>query len=43
MELSSSSLTSGKPIPKKYTADGDDLSPPLEWSERLMNENSPHQ
>lgn len=37
MELRSSSFTNGKPIPVKYTGDGDDLSPPLEWSKVPAN------
>ncbi|GAB4133841.1 YbhB/YbcL family Raf kinase inhibitor-like protein [Thermopirellula anaerolimosa] len=29
--LTSSAFESGKPIPKKYTGEGADVSPPLEW------------
>lgn len=32
MTLASSAFEHGKPIPKKYTADGADVSPPLSWS-----------
>lgn len=31
-ELKSSAFRDNQPIPQKYTADGDDVSPPLEWS-----------
>jgi Raf kinase inhibitor-like YbhB/YbcL family protein len=30
--LQSTAFAEGKPIPKKYTGDGDDMSPPLSWS-----------
>src|SRR5207245_9774138 len=33
MELKSSSFTAGGMIPKKYTCDGPDVSPPLSWSD----------
>jgi Raf kinase inhibitor-like YbhB/YbcL family protein len=29
--LSSAAFADGRPIPQKYTGDGDDLSPPLSW------------
>ena len=32
-ELTSAAFAAGEPIPPKYTCDGDDVSPPLEWSE----------
>ena len=32
LELRSDAVQDGRPIPKKYTGDGDDISPPLEWS-----------
>ncbi len=32
MEFSSSAFSSGQTIPKKYTADGANVSPPLKWS-----------
>jgi Raf kinase inhibitor-like YbhB/YbcL family protein len=32
-QLKSPAFKAGKPIPRKYTADGDNLSPPLEWTE----------
>ena len=31
MQLSSSAFSSGSAIPRRYTCDGEDLSPPLEW------------
>ena len=31
MSLSSTAFESGKPIPKKYTCDAEDISPPLRW------------
>jgi hypothetical protein len=33
MELKSSAFTAGGMIPKKYTCDGPDASPPLSWSD----------
>ena len=32
MVLSSTAFAEGQPIPPKYTADGEDVSPPLTWS-----------
>ena len=32
MRLSSPAFADGKPIPRRFTCDGEDLSPPLEWS-----------
>ncbi len=32
IELASPAFENGQPIPKKYTADGEDVSPALEWS-----------
>jgi Raf kinase inhibitor-like YbhB/YbcL family protein len=32
LQVSSSAFTQGHPIPKKYTGEGADLSPPLSWS-----------
>ncbi len=32
-QLTSTAFKQGERIPKKYTADGDDLSPPLAWTE----------
>ena len=32
-ELTSSVFTQGEPIPVKYTCDGEDISPPLEWGD----------
>ena len=33
MRLTSSAFADGATIPKRYTADGDDVSPPLTWTE----------
>src|SRR5436309_16010259 len=33
MELKSSAFEAGGMIPKKYTCDGPDVSPPLSWSD----------
>jgi Raf kinase inhibitor-like YbhB/YbcL family protein len=33
MNLQSSAFADGSPIPKKYTADGPNVSPPLAWSD----------
>jgi len=32
MELTSPAFAEGDPIPARYTCDGDDVSPPLEWT-----------
>ena len=32
INLTSTAFQNGQPIPKRHTADGDDLSPPLAWS-----------
>jgi Raf kinase inhibitor-like YbhB/YbcL family protein len=32
-ELTSTAFTQGEPIPVKYTCDGEDVSPPLEWGD----------
>ncbi|HID74936.1 MAG TPA: YbhB/YbcL family Raf kinase inhibitor-like protein [Planctomycetaceae bacterium] len=32
IQLTSTAFADGQPIPAKYTEDGDDLSPPLAWS-----------
>ena len=32
-ELTSAAFSPGEPIPEQYTCDGDDISPPLQWSE----------
>jgi Raf kinase inhibitor-like YbhB/YbcL family protein len=32
IELTSSAFSQGQPIPKKYTGEGADVSPPLSWS-----------
>ena len=33
MQLSSTAFSDGSAIPRRYTCDGEDLSPPLEWSD----------
>jgi Raf kinase inhibitor-like YbhB/YbcL family protein len=33
MKLTSSAFREGDTIPEKYTADGEDVSPPLKWSD----------
>jgi Raf kinase inhibitor-like YbhB/YbcL family protein len=33
LELSSSAFHEGKPIPERYTGDGKDISPPLQWTD----------
>lgn len=33
MKLMSTEIKDGKPIPIEYTADGEDVSPPLSWSD----------
>jgi hypothetical protein len=32
MELTSAAFANGEVIPERYTCDGDDVSPPLEWT-----------
>ena len=32
-ELTSPAFAHGEPIPRKYTCDGEDISPPLRWSD----------
>ncbi len=32
-EIHSSAFAEGQPIPSRYTCEGDDISPPLEWSD----------
>ena len=32
LQLTSTAFTEGKPIPAKYTADGNNISPPLRWT-----------
>jgi hypothetical protein len=32
-ELTSSAFAPGEPIPRRYTCDGEDISPPLEWGD----------
>jgi len=34
MQLSSAAFSDGSAIPRRYTCDGEDLSPPLEWNDR---------
>jgi Raf kinase inhibitor-like YbhB/YbcL family protein len=31
MQLSSSAFSNGSPIPRRFTCDGEDLSPPVDW------------
>jgi hypothetical protein len=33
MQLSSTAFSDGSAIPRRFTCDGEDLSPPLEWSD----------
>jgi Raf kinase inhibitor-like YbhB/YbcL family protein len=33
MELTSTAFAPGEPIPRKYACDGEDISPPLQWSD----------
>jgi len=33
MKLTSDAIGDGQPIPRKYTCDGADVSPPLQWSD----------
>jgi Raf kinase inhibitor-like YbhB/YbcL family protein len=33
IQVASTAFAEGQPIPQKYTGDGDDVSPPLTWSE----------
>ncbi|MFW6323644.1 MAG: YbhB/YbcL family Raf kinase inhibitor-like protein, partial [Desulfovibrionales bacterium] len=33
MEITSAAFDQGQAIPKKYSCDGQDISPPLSWSE----------
>ena len=32
-EITSTAFAPGEPIPRKYTCDGEDISPPLQWSD----------
>jgi phosphatidylethanolamine-binding protein (PEBP) family uncharacterized protein len=32
LEITSNPFQNGQPIPKKYSEDGENLSPPLAWS-----------
>jgi Raf kinase inhibitor-like YbhB/YbcL family protein len=32
LQVTSSAFENGKPIPARYTCDGEDISPPLKWS-----------
>lgn len=33
MRMSSTAFSDGSPIPLRYTCDGDDISPPLQWND----------
>ncbi len=37
MQLTSNAFTEGQPIPRTYTADGKDASPPLRWADPPAN------
>ncbi len=39
-ELTSTAFAAGEKIPRKYTCDGDDISPPLQWSDAPPNTQS---
>lgn len=39
-ELTSTAFAAGETIPRKYTCDGDDISPPLQWSDAPQNTQS---
>jgi len=39
-ELRSAAFENGRPIPARYTADGENLSPPLEWSDTPLGTKS---
>lgn len=39
-ELTSTAFAAGEKIPRKYTCDGDDISPPLQWSDAPQNTQS---
>jgi len=39
-ELTSTAFASGEPIPLKYTCDGQDISPPLQWGDPPQNTQS---
>lgn len=40
IQLMSSAVVEGQPIPREYTCDGRDVSPPLKWSGAPMNTRS---
>ena len=40
MKLTSSAFDQGEPIPKKYTCQGQDINPPLKWSDIPENTKS---
>ncbi len=40
MELTSTAFSNNQMIPKKYTCDGDDVSPPLSWKNAPVNTKS---
>ena len=39
-QLISTAFAAGEKIPRKYTCDGDDISPPLQWSDAPQNTQS---
>jgi Raf kinase inhibitor-like YbhB/YbcL family protein len=40
MNLTSTAFSQGQPIPSKYTCQGDDISPPLTWTNPPVNTKS---
>ena len=40
LELTSTAFAPGKPIPRLYTCDGEDTSPPLQWGDPPQNTQS---
>ena len=40
LDVSSSAFSEGQSIPKKYTCDGQNVSPPIKWSAALANAKS---
>lgn len=39
-QLTSTAFAAGEKIPRKYTCDGDDISPPLQWTDAPQNTQS---
>jgi Raf kinase inhibitor-like YbhB/YbcL family protein len=40
IQITSTAFADGQPIPAKYTCDGDDVSPPLQWTNAPVNTKS---